>query len=1508
MSCDQRLSHKGNKPMAGLRKSLRFSLLTFTALLGLIGAPGDAIAFEVTVSTSTYSDPAVGQSLDMQLNLSDIPEIAGIIATVIYNPHYYAFEEFTPGDLLEDVESLFNIPPSEADTIAVALIGGVTEDFTTSNQSPQGVLGTLRFSLLQSIPVSRDLISVLSVQLIETNGGFQQLNFFPGELGLEVTRRFSNRAFNFKVNRRDIGATIGWQTRFVGLDDTLRYRRSGDTAYALALNPLATSLSQRLQSGIRLLGLADLDPRQADNNSLDAFFSASDFSPLSAAFYDSLRQVQQTLSSRRREIALNDLEPQTTYQYTVYSVSLDGRPTPQETGTFRTRAEPDTRPIVGTDVDVQLTATTASASWLTNRPADTRFAVFLAGGDTTEVVFDGDDGSLVHNAPIDGLIPGREYSYLIRSRLIGVESLLESGQLDSSQIWLSKAGTFRTRQGREPLRLLEPPSQVLGPDNAVIRFRLNQITDAVVEYGLVAPGSGKITRDTHLSQADDAELYVWQQASTNLLDSHTITLSSLSPSTKLRYRIRVTTPDGDTLSTDPRGNEQWSGDLQLTTAAAGDTLPPRIVEGPAVIVRDILAVVRFKTDVETSARVFFGTRGGTYGTADEFEFVDQTPDGNPRFSQDHSVTISGLEAGAEYEYGIEFTAANGKTTSFEPSLNLAKSAGVLQPPGGAGRFVTRSVRDTRFPVILQGPSVASKTHASAIIEWVTDEPANSEVRFGETGTETNATSGSNKTRHRIQLTNLEPGKAYRFTAASTDASGNGSTQSAEAFFETDPDIDLTAPSLVGAPRLVHRTERSATIEWRTDEVSTGLVEFGPTSALDFRRKLQDTGRRHRITLTNLEPASSYNYRVSSSDLNNNGPTQSQVLQFTTAAQPDLAPPTMNNVRVAPGRNTAIVRWKTNEVADSFVDFGVGGNDLALAKAAASDAADAFFQQDGSLDQKIGSIEDVSDHEIVLTNLEPGTTYFLRAGSIDASDNPPVFSDVLAFTTPSDADVAPPAAPRDLTGEASFERVSLRWRANDELDLAGYNVYRRLEGTEFSLVETRVQDTTLVDAGLLNGATYEYRISAIDRSLDPNESAFSAILALIPSSDTAPSVPQRLTVDDASLQPTLSFDNSTPARQDAALSYTVQVSTLEGFGNVTASVSDLPQGEDGRTFWTLPRTLRQGQTYFWQVRAVEDGLPGAFSPAQFFVAGQSTELAADFDGDGQVNFDDFFAFADQFGRPAEADAARFDLDGDGQVGLGDFFTFADQFGLGGAGKGWAAPVALEEKANLWLETSGGTRDDNNIATVRILTDGTEALGGFGLVLQYDDASLRFIDARPGAGHLLQSQGGQAPLFRVLSQTPGRLVLGNALVSGQAPSGGGMLAELRFLRQGEATDAFFDLTEAFFYRDGEVTQVVSLASSRLTPKTYALGANFPNPFNPSTSIEYALPQTGSARLTIYDVLGRKVRTLFSEISHPAGIFTAAWDGRDTNGRAVGNGIYFYRLEAGKFSRTRKMALVK
>ncbi|MBN2170177.1 MAG: T9SS type A sorting domain-containing protein, partial [Candidatus Krumholzibacteriota bacterium] len=88
----------------------------------------------------------------------------------------------------------------------------------------------------------------------------------------------------------------------------------------------------------------------------------------------------------------------------------------------------------------------------------------------------------------------------------------------------------------------------------------------------------------------------------------------------------------------------------------------------------------------------------------------------------------------------------------------------------------------------------------------------------------------------------------------------------------------------------------------------------------------------------------------------------------------------------------------------------------------------------------------------------------------------------------------------------------------------------------------------------------------------------------------------------------------------------------------------------------------------------------------------------------------------------------------------------------------------------------------------------------------------------------------------------------------------------------------------------------------PRVFALAQNHPNPFNPATTIEYALPEDARVRLDVYDVAGRKVARLLDEWQ-TAGFKSLTWKAGD---RA--SGIYFYRIEAGDFAETRRMVLVK
>ncbi len=93
----------------------------------------------------------------------------------------------------------------------------------------------------------------------------------------------------------------------------------------------------------------------------------------------------------------------------------------------------------------------------------------------------------------------------------------------------------------------------------------------------------------------------------------------------------------------------------------------------------------------------------------------------------------------------------------------------------------------------------------------------------------------------------------------------------------------------------------------------------------------------------------------------------------------------------------------------------------------------------------------------------------------------------------------------------------------------------------------------------------------------------------------------------------------------------------------------------------------------------------------------------------------------------------------------------------------------------------------------------------------------------------------------------------------------------------------------------------------PFSYSLSNNYPNPFNPSTTISYSLAQRGPVTLRVYNSLGQVVSTLVNEIQ-PAGAYEVEWDGRSASGNRVASGLYFYRLEAGEFVKSRKMVLLK
>jgi len=107
----------------------------------------------------------------------------------------------------------------------------------------------------------------------------------------------------------------------------------------------------------------------------------------------------------------------------------------------------------------------------------------------------------------------------------------------------------------------------------------------------------------------------------------------------------------------------------------------------------------------------------------------------------------------------------------------------------------------------------------------------------------------------------------------------------------------------------------------------------------------------------------------------------------------------------------------------------------------------------------------------------------------------------------------------------------------------------------------------------------------------------------------------------------------------------------------------------------------------------------------------------------------------------------------------------------------------------------------------------------------------------------------------------------------------------------------------HKPSEVVKQIST-----TPQEYQLVQNFPNPFNPSTTIRFSIPQPEKVYLAVYDIQGTLVKTLVNHEAYNAGSFQTLWDAANESGNKVSSGIYFVRILAGNYMQSIKMNLVK
>jgi len=212
---------------------------------------------------------------------------------------------------------------------------------------------------------------------------------------------------------------------------------------------------------------------------------------------------------------------------------------------------------------------------------------------------------------------------------------------------------------------------------------------------------------------------------------------------------------------------------------------------------------------------------------------------------------------------------------------------------------------------------------------------------------------------------------------------------------------------------------------------------------------------------------------------------------------------------------------------------------------------------------------------------------------------------------------------------------------------------------------------------------------------------------------------------------------------------------------------------------------------------------------------------------------------------------------------------------------------------WTKTYGGTDEDAGYFVQQTNDGGYIVTGVTGSSVTGDyDVYLIRTDASGNESWTKTFGGGGNEQGYSIRQTDD----GGFAITGQASSFGAGDADVYFIKTDESGTVGI--------HDNETPSVV-------IPKSYFLSQNYPNPFNPSTTIAFDIPETVGTKqpviLTIYDIRGRRVRTLIDSDLQP-GSYTIHWDGRNDGEEKVASGIYLYTLRAGEERFTRKMTVLK
>jgi len=461
---------------------------------------------------------------------------------------------------------------------------------------------------------------------------------------------------------------------------------------------------------------------------------------------------------------------------------------------------------------------------------------------------------------------------------------------------------------------------------------------------------------------------------------------------------------------------------------------------------------------------------------------------------------------------------------------------------------------------------------------------------------------------------------------------------------------------------------------------------------------------------------------------------------------------------------------------------------------------------------------------------PNTTYFYQVSALNGAGLESVKSNETNAVTGNN----PPASPNGLSASAGNQQINLNWNDNGESDLVGYHVYRSTTaGGSYTRITTSfVTVSAYTDAGLINGTTYYYAVTATDAG--NNESANSNEVNATPT-DIDPTLVGYWRFDEGS--GTVAVDASRNGNNGTL---------LNGPTWTTGRIGGAVRFDGNNDYVNLPsgvlNSLSDVTAAFW-IKTSKTGKQAIFSGAN---SGNNEEYLVYFTSHTQI-----------------------------LVFSGESPSFYVAWNIASIANGqWHHVAVVRDDANnraiLYID---GTSQAAKATTLNPLS-----IAANGLVIGQEQ------DAVGGGFDPVQAFAGDFDELRIY----------NRVLSA---------AEIQTLANPSA---------AISKNSNSEPEAHSLEN--ILPQRFYLAQNYPNPFpargtfgNPATVIRYELPAPVHVKLAVYDIVGRKIRTLVEAVE-PAGFRQVIWDGANEAGARVPSGTYLLQIEAGPYKMTRKLMLMK